>query len=299
MALKMGVINTLDVLRETDIAFVLSDGEEEVFLHKREVSTAPVPGETVDVFLYFDGQKRVTATMTTPIVGMTEPAFCKVVDVNSRLGVFLNIGINKDLLLSRDDLPFTKVNWPAIGDQIFIRLRASKNQLTAKIIPRYDIPMYLKPETELIEGESYDAYVVFFAEEGIVLTTKEGHNIFVYFKHLRKDYRLGEEVNVKITNVKSDNTYNGTLVAQKELLISDDALAIKSYLEKHKGQMPITDKSDPQLIYETFKMSKSSFKRALGSLYKEKIVILEPNLVTLVNNETTPKDTDSVIEKND
>ena len=109
----------------------------------------------------------------------------------------------------------------------------------------------------------------------------------------------GKDIPLTLQLIKSDNTYNGTLVAQKELLISDDALAIKSYLEKHKGQMPITDKSDPQLIYETFKMSKSSFKRALGSLYKEKIVILEPNLVTLVNNETTPKDTDSVIEKND
>jgi predicted RNA-binding protein (virulence factor B family) len=219
--------------------------------------------------------------MNEPKIGFKTPGFCKVVAVNRRLGVFLDIGIAKDLLLSRDDLPYKKDQWPDVGDEIFVRLRASRNQLTAKIIPRFDMQKFLKPETELIEGEKYEALVEFFAEEGIVLTTREGHNIFVYFKHLRKNYRLGQTVQVKITNTKLNFSYNGTLIEQKELMISDDAAYIKRYLESNKGIMMITDKSDPQVIYDRFHMSKGAFKRAIGSLYKEKIILLKENSIEL------------------
>lgn len=285
MALKMGTMNQLEVLRETDISFLLTDGLDEVFLHKREATRELEAGEKVDVFLYFDGQKRIAATMTQPLVGFKEPAFCQVVAINKRLGAFLNIGIGKDLLLSRDDLPFKKVEWPEVGDEIFVRLRASRNQLTAKIIPRYEIPKYLKPETELIEGEHYDAYVVNFGEEGISLTTKEGHAIYVYFKYIRKNYRLGQKVDVKIINIKTNFSYNGTFIQQKELMISDDAKYIKKYLEENGGSMTITDKSDPSEIYDRFHMSKGAFKRALGSLYKEKVVSLHADSVELIEEK--------------
>lgn len=285
MAVKMGSINTLEVLREADISFILTDQVEEFFLHKKDATIPLNPGEKIDVFLYYDGQRRKTATMTFPKVDTSTATFCKVIDVNSRLGVFLEVGISKDLLLSRDDLPFTKSEWPIVGDQMFVKMRASKNQITARIINRYDIPSYLRPDTELIEGEFYKAIVVFFAEEGVVLITKEGHNIFVYFKHLRKNHRLGEEVEVKIINVKTGFNYNGTLIAQKELMIGEDAQAIKTYLDNHKGVMNITDKSTPELIYEVFKMSKSAFKRAVGSLYKEKLVTLNADNVELKQEE--------------
>ena len=299
MALKMGTVNTLEVVREADISYILTDGLEDIFLHKRQAHGELTAGDNVDVFLYYDGQKRITATMNIPTIGFKTPGFCKVVDVNKRLGVFLQIGISKDLLLSRDDLPFKKSEWPEVGDEIFVRLRASRNQLTAKIIPRYDIPQYLKPETELVEKESYTAYVVFFGEEGIALTTKEGHGIYVYFKYIRKNYRLGQEVEVKIINVKPDGTYNGTFIQQKELMISEDALFIKKQLETYHGEMMVTDKSDPQVIYEKFHMSKSAFKRAVGSLYREKIIILTPNSIQLVKPESVEESAEKVERNKD
>jgi len=295
MAIKMATVNRLEVVRETDISFILTDKVEEVFLHKRDATIELNPGDQVDVFMYYDGQRRKTATMTRPKIDDKSAAFCQVVAVNRRLGVFLDVGISKDLLLSRDDLPFKKSEWPQVGDHIFCRMRASKNQITARIINRYDIPSYIRPNTELIEGEFYKAYVVFFAEEGVVLITKEGHNIFVYFKHLRKDYRMGEEVDVKITNVKAGFTYNGTLIAQKELMISEDAMLIKTYIENNGGKMNITDKSDPELIYEVFKMSKKSFKRAIGSLYKEKIVTLKSESIEL-KEETVTEEVNEITE---
>ncbi len=282
MALAIGDYNLLTVIREADFSYILSNGDTEVFLHKKQTTRELVIDEKITVFLYFDNQKRITATMNKPLVDKLSPAFLRVVDVNNRLGVFLDFGLIKDLLLSRDDLPFVKKEWPAKDDLIFVRLRASKNQLTAKIIPRYSIREYLTPTTELIEGENYYAYCIYKAEEGVVFITKEGHNIFVYFKHLRKSYRLGERAYIKIIRCKLEHNYNGTLIDQKEIMLTKDAAVIKEYLEKHKGVMSLTDKSTPQDIHDVFNMSKAAFKRALGTLYKEKVILLKAEETRLI-----------------
>lgn len=282
MALAMGNYNELKVLRESDLAYILSEGEGEIFLHKKQAVGEVKAGDIVRVFLYFDNQKRVTATMREPIIDTEKAAFVDVIDVNEHLGVFLSVGLIKDLLLSRDDLSFKKNEWPQVGDKVFVRMKASKHQLTARIIPRYEIRNYLKPTTELIEGECYDAYCVFIGEEGVVFSTVEGHYIYVYFKNVRKQYRLGEKAYVKIIQVKVGYQYNGTLIEQKEIMLGTDAMVIKEYLEKHGGTVALTDKSTPEEIRAIFTMSKAAFKRAIGTLYKEKVVLLNPDSTSLI-----------------
>ena len=288
MYLEMGSFNTLEVLRETDISFILGDETQEIFLHKKQATRELVAGERVEVFLYFDNQKRITATMKKPLIGLDQPGFVEVVDVNPRLGVFLNVGLIKDLLLSRDDLSFVKKEWPQKGDMIFCRMRASRNQLSAKLILRYDIPKYLKPTKDLVVGERYDAYNVYKTEEGQVFITPEGHYIYVYFKHIRKSYRLGEKANIKITIDKGRFSYNGSLIEQKEIMISDDAAYLLMYMKSNRGEMPYTDKSDATDITERFHMSKGAFKRALGQLYKNKKVILGTDKTMLAEEVVEP-----------
>ncbi|KFZ27148.1 MAG: hypothetical protein KQ78_00607 [Candidatus Izimaplasma bacterium HR2] len=282
MALAMGKYNILKVLRESDLAYILTDGRDEIFLHKRQAGGILEIDSEVEAFLYYDNQKRITATLNKPTVDTVKAAFVKVVGVNPHLGVFLDVGLIKDLLLSRDDLSFKKKEWPQVGDEILVKMKVSRNQLTAKIIPRYDVKKYLTPTTELIEGEGYVSYCVFIAEEGVVFLTKEGHYIYVYYKNMRKSYRLGEKAYVKISKIKLDHKYNGTLILQKELMLSQDAIVIKNYLEAHDGKMSLTDKSSPEEINEVFKMSKAAFKRGLGSLYKEKKVLLGKDATTLI-----------------
>jgi len=282
MRLKMGDYNQLQVLRVTDFSYMLGDEETEVFLHKRQVNGEPEIGSTVNVFLYYDNQKRVTATMNHPIIDQQHAAFVEVVDANFHLGAFLQIGIQKDLLLSRDDLPHMKKEWPQKGDLIFATLKVSKNQLTAKMISRFQIKEYLVPTEPLVVGEKYEAINIYKTEEGNVFFTTEGHYIYVYFQHLRKTYRIGEKETVKITLDKGDFEYNGTINEQKELMLDDDAGRIMSYLQRHRGEMAYTDKSDAEEITEVFHMSKGAFKRALGTLYKQKMVLLEEDKTTII-----------------
>lgn len=293
MKLELGDYNTLKVLRETDHAYMLGDEETEVFLHKKQASRPLKDDEEVEVFLYYDNQKRITATMNKPKIDQDNPGFLNVVDYNFRLGIFLDNGLIKDLLMSRDDLPFIRKDWPRKGDRLFVRMRVSKNQLTAKFVPRYEINEFLKPETMLELDKEYPAYNVFKTEEGNVFFTEEGHQIYVYFKHMRKEYRLGEKAEIKITIDKGNNQYNGTLIKQKELMLEEDALIIKKYLDEHDGVMEYTDKSTSDDINVGFSMSKKAFKRGLGSLYKKGLVVLEKDKTLLfvegVNVHPEPK----------
>ncbi len=281
MELKLGDYNTLTVLRETPYSYILTNGEDEVFLHKKQTIGTLNVADDVDVFLYYDNQKRVTATMHKPILDQDTPNFAKVVGVHRKLGVFLDMGLRKDLLLSIDDLPPLLEEWPQEGDEIFVKIKVSANQLTAKRINRFEIQDYLTPEEPLKEGDEVEGIKTYQAEEGAVFITKEGHRMFVYGKHMRKKYRLGETATMTITIDKGDYHYNATMIEQKELMLEDDAMRILKYLEEHDGVMAFTDKSSPKAIKDTFHMSKSAFKRALGTLYKARKVDLEKDQTRL------------------
>ncbi|MFA6801443.1 MAG: S1-like domain-containing RNA-binding protein, partial [Acholeplasmataceae bacterium] len=118
MELMCGYVHRLNVLRKTDIGYMLSDGNEEVFLHFNESMHQDLSvNQDVDAFLYFDQKGRVAATLQTPKITLKEPARLNVVTINDDLGVFLDMGIHKDLLLSIDELPLDRHLWPHIGDR--------------------------------------------------------------------------------------------------------------------------------------------------------------------------------------
>ncbi|MFW5865069.1 MAG: hypothetical protein ACOCUE_03300, partial [Candidatus Izemoplasmataceae bacterium] len=232
-----------------------------------------------------DQSKEITVTTKKPLIDAFHAGLVEVVEVKEGLGVFVDVGLSKDMLVSKDDLPFMKQEWPQIGDHLFCYLKGGKNQIIARLVSRFRMKEYFKPESPLELNETVSAYVFYITDEGFVLFTESGHEIFVFYKNTRNQLRLGEKVDVLITVKKDDRHYNGTLNLQKELIISDDATRILEYLQKHDGVMSFTDKSSPEDIFKTFNMSKASFKRALGSLYKNQQVQLEKTKTILVKKD--------------
>jgi len=268
--MNLGLWNTLRVVRESDIAYILTDGQEEIFLHKKEALKAYQDNELIDVFLYVDNQGRITASTKIPFITMETAAFLEVVSNHPKFGVFLNNNLVKDLLLSLDDLPLSIDSWPQVGDFLFVGMKEKKGHLFAKIIGRKQVASYFDAPALIMEvGTITKAYVSYIIPDGIVCLTSIGEDIFIHQNNLRKTYRLGEEVSPKILSYNSSSAYTGTLIDQKELMIPEDAKRILSYLENHYGEMRFTDKSSPDEISYLFGMSKSAFKRALGSLYKQ------------------------------
>jgi len=275
----IGQVNRLKVLRETDIGYMLDGKSEEIFLHKNESNFLKLKeGEIVDAFLYFDNKERLAATLKSPLITIDNPSVLEVVDVLNNLGVFLNMGINKDLLLSKDNLPLDRKLWPIKGDKLYVELNV-KNRLTAKLLKPQNI--FMNNELELNIEKTF--FVQYIGIEGMNLFNEDHDLVFVHNSMFRGSYRLGESVNARILNV-TENGYSASLIKQKENLRFDDAEIILNALKQFQT-IPLTAKSSSEEISKYFEMSRKAFKRALGLLYKEDKVKFEDDKTILINGD--------------
>lgn len=272
--MELGRINTLRVLRETDISYLLTDGLDEVFLHKKEALRPYKDFEEIDVFVYKDNEGRLTASTHTPKLTLGGFAWLEVVGSHPKYGVFLNYGLVKDLLLSLDDLPEDQNNWPQIGDRLFVTMKISKERLFAQIPSRNEMSNRFEAIEAPEEVESLNITITHFLDNGLVGFTDDGLEVFIHRNNYRQSLRMGQKIEVAIIQ-KNPNNYSGQLIEQKEIMLDKDAQFVLDYLESRGGIMKFTDKSDPEIISRVFHMSKSAFKRALGKLYKERKVILD------------------------
>ena len=273
--LEYGNINKLEVIKITDIAYTLSDGVNEVFLHFNQSIRELTVGEMVDAFLYYDQKKRLCATLETPIITSTKYDFVEVVGINSA-GVFVNIGIAKDILVSKDYLPKFEKQWPRIGDKIPCIIKVKTNQLVAKILEPIDLT-----SNKLEINNQYKGIVTQVLYNGINICTSDYQMININKNLLRKQYHVGEEISFKVTAQK-ENIYNGTTIEQKEKARLQDSDYILDYLRKMGGMIPLGNQSTPEDIYRVLNMSKSAFKRSVGHLYKLKLITIEDDKIILI-----------------
>lgn len=276
--MDLGKINHLEVKREADISYILADGENEIFLHKKEAERPYEIGEVIDVFLYDDNQGRITASTKPPSIMIDDVGLLSVVSTNYNYGAFLYYGMVKDLLLSIDDLPKSHRMWPKPEDKIFVTMKNKHDRLFAKLLSRHELKMHFDQDEELVIGDYYHAYQMYYLENGIITFTESGQEIFVHRNNYREMPRIGQRLSVKIISKNESGNYSGSLIAQKELMLDKDANIVYQYLLDHNGKMPYTDKSDVEEIYQVFHMSKAAFKRALGHLNRlERIELNKEN----------------------
>ncbi len=280
---EIGNIYNFKVKKITDIAYMLEKDNEEVFMHFNDALTKYEVGDTVSAFLYLDKYKRLSATTKHPFITLNTPNLVEVVAVDDYLGVFVNNNISKDFLISKDDIKYDYDTWPIIGDKLFCILKNKKNLLYAKILNKTELLNYYNPNISYEVGEKIKGYVQYIGNSGINIFSIDGINIFVHKTNIRDKYRLGEEVLVKIIH-KNEFDYNGTLIEQKELMIDKDSKLILNKLKLMNGIMPYDAKTDSDTIYNVFKMSKKAFKRALGNLYKNKLIYFENDKTIEVKN---------------
>ncbi|MCK9537271.1 MAG: hypothetical protein M0R05_06825, partial [Bacilli bacterium] len=176
---------------------------------------------------------------------------------------------------SGDDLPKSLNNWPYPGDRLLCKLKVKAGRLLAKPLIKEEVPA--RAETELIKGV-VTAYVIKIFAAGLLLATENYLLIYVHSGEQRKDYRLGQKLDIKIIG-KNENGYQGSI---KTSVINLDGNLILDYLKKNHGVMTITEKSSPEVIYRVFKISKKAFKNALGRLYKEKRIDILPDKIILL-----------------
>lgn len=270
MTLPLGTTQTMTVLRKIDTGYVLKKDMEEALLHHNETENELEENQSVEVFLYNDKKGNIVATTTLPMVKMDHYDWAEVVEVMQQLGAFVNIGVAKEILVSKDDLPLFEAVWPAVGDKLYVTLgKDQKGRLLAlpaseEIIGR-DYEM--APEDSLKKPISGRVY--FTSKEGTTILTEEKYRGFIHHTERMKEPRLGELVHGRVIDVKEDGTVNVSLRPLKQDSMDVDTDAILTHLEANGGVIPFNDKSDPEDIRGTFNISKAAFKRALGRLLKQ------------------------------
>lgn len=273
-----GLTVELTVARIADYGYFLTDGEEDVLLHSNDTDRTFEEGEKAEVFLFVDSRGRLTATTTIPKVTVGQYGWVPVVDVKPGVGIFLDIGISKDILLGEEDLPVMKNVWPQKGDLLYITLRVNRNNMiyarmaTDPVIQEISIKATRKDFNKNVHG-----YIYRTARVGSWIITAEGYKGFIHESQRRTEPRIGEKVEGRIIDVKEDGSVNISMLPRKQEALDEDAEKIMNYLEMRNGAMPYHDKSMSEDIQERFGMSKGSFKRALGRLMKEDKIYQENN----------------------
>ncbi|MDV6378491.1 DNA-binding protein [Sporosarcina sp. GW1-11] len=271
--LQSGTLATLDILRKDGSRWVLDAAGEEIYMN---VSDAPDLEEqtAVEVFLYINRRGELTATAQLPTLTVDSFGWAKVIRFVRGEGAYVDIGASFEVLVNEADFSQFADLWPQAGDQLYMTLRTDPGgNLFGRLVTEERIQESFTFADESMLNQNVKARAYRLLPVGSFLLTDDIKRIFVHETERQHEPRLGEEVDVRIIGVRDDGTLNGSLLPRKQDRLQSDGEQILSYLKQSGGKMPFTDKSSPEEIDEMFQMSKGAFKRALGTLMRERRIV--------------------------
>ncbi len=256
------------------LAETMKDAENKVLLPKKQVPADMEVGDPIDVFLYKDSNDRPIATVKEPKLTLGQTARLRVVSVG-KVGAFLDWGLEKDLFLPyREQTTQVKA-----GDEVIAALYLDKSErlcATMKVYP------YLQKESpyqkdDVVTGMVYEISHNF----GAFVAVDDKYSALIPKKELYGELHVLQQISARVTGVKEDGKLDLGIRQKAHLQMSEDADKVLSLLREKKGFLPLHDKSSPEQIRETIGMSKNEFKRAVGHLYKEHLIMLESDGIRL------------------
>lgn len=275
----IGRMNSLQVVKHTDFGLYLDGGADgEILLPKRYIPS-DTPSEVEDwlnVFIYLDSEDKLIATTEKPKVQVGEFASLKVVDIN-RVGLFLNWGLPKDLLL-----PHSEEKRPLqVGDycvvHVFLDKRSKRITATARL-DRYldNLPVNYKA------GQEVDLLVVESTDMGFKAIINGQHWGLIHKNEMFKFLRSGMQEKGFIKEVRADGKISLSLQPIGQEAVTGLAEQILAKLREHDGVLMLNDKSSPEAITALFRVSKGNFKKAIGGLYKQGRILIHDDRIELV-----------------
>jgi predicted RNA-binding protein (virulence factor B family) len=276
---EIGKFNELRFIKKTENGLILTEGEKEVLLPYVHAPEGAEIGDNLHVFVYIHSDGRLMATTETPIAQVDEFAFLEVVDENEN-GAFMDMGIGKD---------------------VFVPNKEQKRPM--KIGQKYVVFLYNDEKTERITASSYlsdfinqDEHDFEEGDEVRLLITDESDLGFsaiinqrfmglLYRNEVFEDLKPGDQKRGFIKKIREGNKIDLSLqvIGFKHILDLKDSLMID--LQENNGSILLGDKSSPEDIYNRLKISKKAFKKAIGSLYKERLITISDHEIKLVPKE--------------
>lgn len=279
MSIELGKYNQLEVVKKVDFGVYLDGGEEgEVLLPTRYVPKDCKVGDILNVFLYLDMDERLIATTLTPFVQVGEFACLEVAWVN-QYGAFLNWGLMKDLFV-----PFREQKMKMqVGHKYVIHAHLDEDSY--RIVASAKVERYLsKDKPEYASGDEVDILVWQKTDLGFKAIIDNKYGGLLYENEIFSPLQTGMRMKAFVKQVREDNKVD--LMLQRPGLgkVDDFARTLLEYIKEQGGRIPLNDKSPAEDIYSTFGVSKKTFKKGVGDLYKKRLVTLHEDGIALVES---------------
>ena len=281
--IKLGEMQDLEIAKKVDIGVYLKseaneNPEDRVLLPIKQVPENAQVGDKINVFIYRDSSDRIIATVRKPKIVMGEINYLKVVEM-SRIGAFMNWGLEKDLFL-----PFKEqVGDIKLNGEYMVGLYVDKSdRLCATMnlfkVLRTDSPYKVN---DLVKG------TIFSLKRGLgAMVAVDGKYLgLIHEGEILKPLHSGEIVELRVSNVKEDGKLDLSLKDSPRLQIDKDGEKILKILIQNKGTLPLNDDSNPDDINNLIGMSKGSFKKAAGRLMKRGVIVMTKSGIKMITNE--------------
>jgi predicted RNA-binding protein (virulence factor B family) len=279
-------VATLKVVRESELGAFLDaetgNTNDDILLHKNQ-QTHPVNiGDEVEVFLYLDPNRKLTASMRVPKMKEGQIARLKVINV-SRDGAFVDVGAERGIFM-----PYAGMRGrPQIGEVVWAKLYTDKSgRLAVTMEVEDEMRRASQPAKGVKKGQMVTGAIYNYTDAGAFLFSEERYIVFIANKEMNPQSRpkVGQVVTARVTYIRDDGRLNASLKESKEKALITDAEKIMELLHNRNGKMPYSDESSPEVIRDKFGISKAAFKRALGHLLRENRIVEEDGWTYLKEN---------------
>lgn len=267
--MNIGEINTLTVSHHTPQGMYVKDNLENVILVPKRYVTAEFPADTeLDFFVYKDSEDRPVATTEVPHLYVNQAGFLTIKQ-KTKFGYFLDWGIAKDVLLPNSE------SSPDLQEGKEILVYLYEDKATNRIVATSNIRKFIKNTILSIEEKDEVNCLIYDKNEiGYLAVINHKHFGILYFTEVFRKIKRGEQLIAYVRKIREDQKVD--LVLQKpgfQALETETTVMIYEKLKREKT-IPLHDGSSPADIYAVLGISKKTFKKAVGILYKEKKVVL-------------------------
>jgi len=274
---KIGRINKLTIKRRLDYGAHLDGGESGgILLPKKYVPKKCQPGDEVEVFVYVDREERLRATTQKPYVTVGQFAKLRVV-ANSSSGAYLDWGLQKNLLVPKREQHAKMEEGKSYV--VFVFLDKKNNRITAssKLDKFLDLQ---SPNYD--EGEEVDLFICYKTDLGYKTVVNNSHWGMIYKNEVFQRLHIGQQLKGYIKIIREDLKIDISLQQSGYQRVDNISQSILKTIKDLGGSIAVTDKSPPEDIYSLFGVSKKTFKKAIGALYKKKLITIDTNGIKLV-----------------
>ena len=280
--IKLGNYNTLRITRFTDHGAYLDGGKlGEILMPKSYVRREMRPGDTVEVFVYLDQSERLVGTLETPLARVGDFAFLTVAWVNE-YGAFLDWGLMKDLFV-----PFREQKRVMEQRRAYL-VHVHIDEETQRIVASAKVEKYLQRATPSLFHRGQDVEVIIQQKTplGFKAIVDNAYAGMIYDNQIfAEEPHTGDVLTATVVTVRPDGKLDLSLQRIGKGRFRDFAEQLLEELKQEGGQLPFSDKTDPDTIREHFGVSKKTFKQAVGNLYKQKLILLEEGNIILNRNK--------------